>query len=461
VIVIAALCWCSNQLFGVVCRLPRIGGFESEYAAAHKILSEGTTTDLANCEIYITRQGEDIYAHSNFRSVDSSATAAKEPRNEFRPQSPFSDLSFSFAQDKRRVHQVYHDQPTKIAEPLTKLRSLAQITANIAVDSEAALRTMAAEIDYAAKWQIKYFLDPLLFAPDGSLRIEVGNSANLFVADPQSPPPKRLYPTRSARGPQWMAEISSSLMMKVQGRFKPEQTMDRLQQSPVVKNHFKLISLLGDLSTEKELEKSSLAVNLVKLGAPTEDAIREVFRKNSRGTVAVLGHVEKDHFILKDTAGQKVILELPIEQLAALANEFKCDVVYLGCSAGRESNSVGAINPFNPIFALRRLAAALNEAHYRAFLEKLSGEELRLVIDDTAFTQAATRSTVTNDAPLEMSFATFESNNNWPQSVDESNTVFVGGFILAHKDSWIVWIIVSLALAALGLVGLMARKKRL
>jgi hypothetical protein len=292
-------------------------------------------------------------------------------------------------EDSLEDNLEHYDYPTKMVGSETFLKSLDDITKNIVADDEKVLEDMSDNIRRASAEQIKYFLDPSMFRNDGSLSVSIGGAWNLFIADPNVPPPKRLHPTRSSRGPPWMAEIDSGLLMKVRAGFMPNEVMKRLESIPVRKKRFKLISLINDLSTETALENSSLASRVVKLSTLTEDSIRNVFRKNSRGVIAVLGHAEDDHFIVKDLSGSRILLDLPMAKLADFAQETACELIYLGCSAGRESGGIGAADPFNPIYAVQRLAQVIDLANYRAFFEQLAGPELSLVLDDTAFSQAA------------------------------------------------------------------------
>jgi hypothetical protein len=452
-VAVGLLFWNSSFLYGVVCRMPGIAGYESQYHAAQKVLPSTTTTDLSECEIYVTRRGAEIYAHSNYRSFESSDKARvdfnyhKYPTKLAAPNDKlrrFIDVATNNTSDEGRFSfnrkVSYHEYPTKIAEPDGKSKSLIDLANNIAVDSEQALRTFADEIEHVSDEHIKYYLDPSMFREDGSLGIEVGKTKNLFVADPNAPPPKRLFRTGSARGPPWMAKISPSLTMKVGPRFNPARVLERLSQTPLQKRTFKLISLINDLATETELQRLPLAGNLARLPALTGNAVRDVFRKNARGTVAILGHVENARFVVKDIAGVNVLFDFPIERLNALAKEFRCNVIYLGCFAGREGVGAGAIDSFNPIYALRRLAEALSEPNYEAFLNKLAGEELGLVLDDSAFMQAEKDVSASSTAP-EMKIGIFDVKNDWPRSVNEGDVVMRGGVILARPSGMPGWII--------------------
>ena len=385
----------------MVCRKAAVGGYDSEHDAAYKVLS-GTTTDLSNCEIYITRQGTEIYAHSNYRSIVSDKISLEnyKHRRLYEPAIAGSNDTLLL---RSLPSPTYYEYATKMVGPATKFRSLENITNNVVADSEELLKIMSDEIYIASQDRIKYFLDPSMFDNDGTLGIRVGSVQNLYLADPNVPQPKRLHPTRSSRGPPWMADIGFGLLMKVRSRFMPDEVIKRLESIRVRKNRFKLIFLINDLSTETALEQTSLAAHAVKLSTLTEDSIRDVFRKNSRSVIAVLGHAENGKFVVKDASGQRILLELPMDRLANFADEFKCQLINLGCSAGRESGGIGAADPFNPIHAVQRLAAALKVGDYREFFETLAGPELRVVFDDTAFSRAAA------DEARELRFEIFPS----------------------------------------------------
>jgi hypothetical protein len=311
------------------------------------------------------------------------------------------------------------------------LGSLNEIANNVLFDGPEALKALGDQAPHISRAEFKYFLDPSMFKEDGSLRIEAEGTEKIFLADPTSPPPKRLYRTGSARGPPWMVEISPALMVKVGGKSAPTQVMAKLQLKRVRKAKLKLISLITDFSTEVELERSPLASNVAKLPIPTEDAIRDILRSNPGETVAILAHVEGERYLVKDSSGDKVLLELPIERLSVWAKEFKCDIIHLGCSAGREGSGVGAVNAFNPIDAVRRLSAAMNEKYYDRFVAKLSGDELGLVVDDTAFAHA------TADVETDFMLEAYErSATDWSKSVRFSSPVIVGGIAFGSPSKW-------------------------
>jgi hypothetical protein len=434
-----------NSLPGseVVCRKAAVGGYDSEHDAAYRILS-GTTTDLWNCEIYITRRGTDIYAHSNYRSVISDETSSETHKSAGEGHEGFVvDLPDALKIERRWSLSFggsgkHHDYPTKMVAPETKLRSLDDITNNVVADGAEFLERMSGEIKRASKHHIKYLLDPSMFDSDGTLAINIGSAGNLYLADPNVPPPKRLHPTRSSRGPPWMADIGFGLLMKVRSRFMPDEVIKRLQSTRVRKNRFKLIFLINDLSTEAALGQTQLASHVAKLSTLTEDSIRDVFRRNSRSVIAVLGHAENGNFVVKDASGERILLDFPMDRLANFADEFECQLINLGCSAGRESGGIGAADPFNPIHAVQRLAAALNVGDYRAFFETLAGPELRVVFDDTAFSQAAA-----NEAG-ELRFEIF------PSADTRVSAGFIAGAIRLPPSTFPPWLFVVIFFLTIG-----------
>jgi hypothetical protein len=349
-------------LADVVCRMAGIDGFDEEYARAKKVLGEKTTSNLSSCEVFVTKQGDDLYFHSNFVSEGA----------------PY---------------------PTKIATE--NVRDLLEITANIykTPDEARGERYTRADIDRitaAHKTKVKFYFDQSMFDPSGRLELDPKEAENLYVLFDGVPPPRRLVRANAIRGPPYVAEFKDSLFVHVQARFSPEGLFRDLASRPFSRRDVRLASLIVDSALKESLKDEKLKGVVIDIGSPSADGLRKLFAENSGRVVALVGHVEGDNIVARDVTGKKTLLEVGVGEVEKMAKEQKCDVIVLGCQSSDAGAPVGVRQPFNPVDAVRRFADALAAKDYEHFVRLLSSDDMNLVFGSTAF--AGARSKVEADA---------------------------------------------------------------
>jgi hypothetical protein len=356
--VLATLCFggmlFADDFFQGVCRRPKIGGFDTEYIKAKRVLGDSTTADINSCEVFITKKGNYLYFHSNFVSEGA-------------------------------------DNPSKISHK--ELRDLTLVTANLYGVPEGNEFSPAEtrKIVEAHKKHVKYYLDQSLFDSTGTINLELGGAEKIYVLFEGAPPPKPLTRLNPIRGPPYVAEYYPSLFVKVTPSATPHQLFTKLEQQPFKSREIRFVSLLPDSATEAAIKASGVAKIREALDAPSMQTLKDFFRKNTGRVVVVLGHVEGEKFVATDATGKTTQFTLSLAEVEQMAATAGCDVVMLGCSSALAGTPVGVNKPFNPVDAVGRLDKALKAVNYLEFVRTLSNEDMGLVFADTAFDRTTKR----------------------------------------------------------------------
>jgi hypothetical protein len=350
--VVVTLGYCSELFADVVCRASKIRGFDSEYTLAKRVIDKATTSDIKSCEVFITKQGDYLYYHSNFVSEDA----------EF---------------------------PTKIATK--SVRDLEVIVQNLFGLTEESSEAEIDRVSEAHKQHVKFYIDQSLFDASGQIALEMKGAENLYVVFDGTPPPRRLIRLNPIRGPPYVAQYESSLFVKVTQTAAPQQLFTRLQERPFNSREIRFVSLIPDSATEAAIKASGVAKFREVINAPSKETFEDLFRKNTGKVFIVLGHVEGENFVATDVTGKSTLFTLSLAEVERMAETAKCDVVMLGCSSALAGTPVGVKKPFNPVDAVSRLDKALKADTYLDFVRTLSNEDIGLVFDESAFDRTTKR----------------------------------------------------------------------
>lgn len=427
-LVLAANIANGKERYEGICRMPGgAEGWDVEAARAKHIVGS-TTQNVNDCEVFITEADGYVYAHSNFQIPGMPAVSKAATRS---------------------------------------IRNIDQITWNLIGPGTVS----KPEFFRAHRSQIKYYVDQCLVRTDGSLGVDLGGAENLHVVIEDSPPPKRLLPTGSPRGPPWMFESKDFICQKLTSSASPSNLAARLQQTSFNSKSVTILNLIPENAVESAFKEAGIEKHISNLAEYSEQSIVAAFREHAGGTVIILGHTEGDSFVVQNASGTS-ILKLPIGRLQEMANEANCNAVYLGCSAGRnEEAPIGAKDPFNPRKAVFRLADAMKVSNCDDFITKLSGDDLGLVVDDSLFT-SRTDGFTDHKAPT-LEFEGYVRDGGWQNKVSEKTRKLIGGLVLGvrHLDAvasgpqtgpdsgssnmptWAFWVIgIALATAIIGFI---------
>ncbi|WP_256819021.1 hypothetical protein [Pseudomonas putida] len=135
-------------------------------------------------------------------------------------------------------------------------------------------------------------------------------------------------------------------------------------ERPFQNDKIRVVSFM-DPSDADELARLDKAVGEYHIPAGSNtpsEAVRQI-RSQREKTVFVVGHVEKDKFIVRDSAGQ-IKSEISFSELEDAAEKADASLFFLGCSAAACSTTSAFIDSVNAL----RVADGLKEATSRATL---------------------------------------------------------------------------------------------
>jgi len=135
-------------------------------------------------------------------------------------------------------------------------------------------------------------------------------------------------------------------------------------ERPFQNDKIRVVSLM-DPSDADELARLDKVVGEyhIPVGSHTPSEAVHQIRSQREKTVFVVGHVEKDKFIVRDSAGQ-IKSEISFSELEDAAEKADASLFLLGCSAAACSTTSAFIDPVNAL----RVADGLKDAISRATL---------------------------------------------------------------------------------------------
>lgn len=143
-------------------------------------------------------------------------------------------------------------------------------------------------------------------------------------------------------------------------------------ERPFQHDNIRIVSLM-DPSDADELARLDRAVGEyhIAVGSNTPSEAIHQIRSQREKTVFVVGHVEKDKFVVRDSAGQ-VKSEIAFSDLEDAAEKADASLFLLGCSAAACSTTSAFIDPVNALHVADGLKDAISRATLGDALSALS-----------------------------------------------------------------------------------------
>lgn len=160
-----------------------------------------------------------------------------------------------------------------------------------------------------------------------------------------------------------------------------DETIERLNNRKYLQEEVEIVSLVRNTETNEKLRElfpnNHLEFNPASMG----DFVKKLRSKKGK-SIIVLGHVEGSYFVTQTANGK---FKIGIHELKRLGQELDVNIFPLGCNSAFEVSD-GIPHKFNSIEALNRLKPALdNNKTILGFLQDLSGNDFKVVIDDQSF----------------------------------------------------------------------------
>jgi hypothetical protein len=249
------------------------------------------------------------------------------------------------------------------------------------------IRNVEAQVDFTLK----------IMLSDRAPRLTVSDTGDFYVTFNDSNVPKRLIRVNSTRGPpsapvKYVAEYTDSLFVEVKPDFSPEILFQNLESTPFDRTQIRIASLIPDSKLEgvKGLKRPTLNNVVVSLVAPTEEGLSKLFAENPHTVVHLLTHVQGDSAVVPGLNGEEAF-RIGLDKLNAMAKAQKCDLILLGCEAGKCALPIGPLEPINPLEAVNRLEDALGAKNWADFAQRLSSKDMNLVFGTDAFAETLSR----------------------------------------------------------------------
>jgi hypothetical protein len=346
---ILAFAFCSLG-YAVVCREPGIVGLGAAAARAHRLLPPNTS-DATKAVIYVENTTGGLYFHSNFISPGA-------------------------------------ENPTKIANE--KITDMREAFFNIVFWGADAFENGRDASLPTYRDNVKLLLDRSVFSEGGYPEVDVHGARNVSIVDGRQGNVLVEGPIdvldRNAPPPVLMSKVQGCCLYGIPphlaGRYQ-----EALRARPFKADSVRFVSLVRDTGTENAINRagrlSQLRVGQGPIGnmAQLEDAM-----KAARGkTLILLSHVEGADFVVRDPA-QRVVLSAPVEAVRKLASKYDVELLDLGCQTAQQINDdsmgFGVATKFNTVSAVDALEKALiQSSNYSEFFDKLTSENLKVVID--------------------------------------------------------------------------------
>jgi hypothetical protein len=338
----------------LVCRGPGIVDgneqplFSAEAERAKKAIGKETTSEVAECKVYVTKVSDHLYVHSNYVTPD-------------------------------------FEYPTKIVT--ARVRDLFRLTSNVINVPDEKTGLIPADRERKVRDQykkgIRFYFDQALFSADGSLPIELGAAERLALLFADDDLPKTLVRLHPIRGPPFAAEYHPRLWVKVRSDSTPATQFGRLKDRPLDAAEIRFAALLGNSAVRDAIKTSGVGKFEGKGAVTSKDSLSELFRQNKGRIVVLLGHTDGGDFVATDDHG-KPLFKVALSDVERMAERDKCDLVLLACGSGRGEVQLGADRRFNPKLAVERLGKALAAKNYFDFVKTLANEDMGLVFDHSA-----------------------------------------------------------------------------
>jgi hypothetical protein len=334
----------------LVCREQAIAGKEANLHRAKDIIGQYTTSDKNEIKVYVERDKDGYYYHSNYCSGSCS--------------------------------DVY---PTKIMT--SKPISINEALENIIYRSSD--NTWESDSDDVLM-HTQVFLDKSIFDSSGKPLIDMTGAEHIDVVSGSDKVTLAGSVTRldTDNPPPLLLKNIAGCCLDGFPPFAAARILSDLNRAAIEDNNVKIASLVRDSATAQVIGKNKMlsALSIPQSKLSNEDTLRSEIVNARGGTLIVLGHVEGNSFVTRD-AGRNVLMRASFDSLHQLAAENDVNLIHLGCNTAEQISSdtlgVGVAAKFNTVEIATRLGYALkNSKTFADLLTNLSSDGLKIVVSE-------------------------------------------------------------------------------
>jgi hypothetical protein len=326
----------------VVCRLPRINGFDREYSVGNSIVGE-TTSEMSETKIYMTVSDGSLYVHSNYVTPG-------------------------------------YDNPTKLATS-EEMGSIEDIAMNIFFDQQPSFSEFD-RMKSLLKNRVEITLDPAVLKSGKYKTIDFSNAGTMNFICPDGKVRTGIKFRNAAGDIEYLIKYSDQISVRVNGQ-NLDFIFSQLKSQRINFNDVRIVNLVENSSTKNVLEGNFPGKTLA-FDYSSTDNFKNLLLSNKGKRTVVIGHIEDGNFVTIDKSGNE-IFRTSISEIEAFQKDNQLELILLGCNSAGEGAGSGALNKFNSIDALNRLKTTEKTKNIEEFLDSLSFRTLHFVVDETFF----------------------------------------------------------------------------
>jgi hypothetical protein len=327
---------------GVVCRLPRVEGFDNEYATGHTVCGE-TTDKMNNTKLYVTVKNDYLYVQSNYITPgfdNPTKLATTDQMNSI---------------DEIAMNIFFAEYPTETE--IFQMNTMLNNSIEVIIDPQVLNSSKYSSISFDKVGKVKFL------CPDNEVRdavkIKKGNGEFDF-------------------GIKYNNQVSTRIK---------DQNLNfiflNLRSQKVDFKNLKVVNLVDNNAT-KEVLTSKFAGKHIQFDFSSKENFKKILLSNKGSRTVILGHIENGEFVTLDKSGNE-IFRISISEIQTFQKENKLELILLGCNSASEGASSGALNKFNSVDALNRLETAKETQNVEEFLDSLSMGTIHFLVDETFF----------------------------------------------------------------------------
>jgi hypothetical protein len=193
-----------------------------------------------------------------------------------------------------------------------------------------------------------------------------------------------VYNTKTLKTPNGKEKvfiIKPNLYIKFTNKNSIDLIQTKLNSRKYLQEEVEVISLVRDDATNGVL-KQNFPNNHLAFEVPSMRGLIQKLKANKKKSVVVVGHIEGKEFVTPLANGKE--FRVSLEDLKRLGDELDVNIFPMGCNSGFQGT--GLANKFNSVDALNRLKPAVeNNKTVMGMLEDLTGNDLKVIIDDIPF----------------------------------------------------------------------------
>ncbi len=323
----------------VACRTPGIDGFEEVAARAVGRLPNDITRVPSETVVFITVAKDSLYLHSNFVT-----------------------RGFPY--------------PTKINTTRTDADLMTLSLNLIGVERESGI---SLEQFLASFPQMHFIVEGALFRDEKFRDFDFSGAPHVEVIGEDGVARKSEELSLPGGNHKRIVEYYDNIYASAQDA-NAASSFRRLGGDHFDKQAIRFMSLVLNRATEQSISKLSSQI-VLDAGDRSFEAVKRTLSGQSGNYIFVLGHVERDTFVVRNPRGQEVS-RIPIAELLAAGSANNVRIFPVGCNSAA-ATQVGVATTFNTVDAVNRLASALQATDWLEFYRELSSPDLKLVLDSS------------------------------------------------------------------------------